>query len=256
MLLTLVMLITTSAGGAKVALVERTSLGVKAAEAARLRAQLATTLGAEGLDVEQVGPACTERACLLELARARGGCVVGVTLVKNRKGLTVDLEAVAEGQVILQQTFLLTGTPLDRSPEAQVFAHQLATRTAKDDRPLEERAREEPRLTPRETVVEEELPAVTAAAPAAPKVLGISASAVGAVAIGLLVASAVVKGNLDAALAEKPVITTLSRAQAQQQADVANGLLAGGVLGLGLGLAGGATAFVLGLGPPPDGGYR
>lgn len=255
MLLTLVMLITTSAGGAKVALVERTSLGVKAAEAARLRAQLATTLGAEGLDVEQVGPACTERACLLELARARGGCVVGVTLVKNRKGLTVDLEAVAEGQVILQQTFLLTGTPLDRSPEAQVFAHQLATRTAKDDRPVEERATgEEPRLTPRETVVEEELPAVTAAAPAAPKVLGISASAVGAVAIGLLVASAVVKGNLDAALAEKPVITTLSRAQAQQQADLANGLLAGGVLGLGLGLAGGATAFVLG--PPPDGGYR
>ncbi|MBI4934254.1 MAG: hypothetical protein HY828_10275, partial [Actinobacteria bacterium] len=65
--------------------------------------------------------------------------------------------------------------------------------------------------------------------------------------LGALVAGAVVKQQLDAALAERPVVTTLSRAQAEQQAGLANGLLGGGAAALGAGVAGGVTALVLAL---------
>lgn len=246
--MSLVVLLVASAGGAKVALVERSTLGVSPAEGARLRAQLLATLDKVNLAAELVTPACASRECLTEVARTRGGCVIGVTLVKNRKGLTIDLEAVDAAHVVLQQTFLLTGPLLERSPEAQVFAHQLAGRLVADERPVVERP--PPTLEPRPELVAEE-PIEVAPPRVAPRVLAVSAAGAGAVAVGLLIASAVVKGNLDSALAEKPVVTTLTRAQAQQQADLANGLLAGGVVGLGVGLALGATAIVLPLGESP-----
>ena len=133
--LTLLALLSSTDG--KVAIVERTTLGIPAGSGVALRQRLRMALGAAGLEAELVSPACADRDCLTALARSRGACVVGVTLVKNKKGLTVDLEAVDAAAVVLQQTFLLANDQLERSPEAQVFAYQLGTRLAKD-RPVVE----------------------------------------------------------------------------------------------------------------------
>ncbi len=242
--LTLLALLSSTDG--KVAIVERTTLGIPAGSGAALRQRLRVALGAAGLEAELVSPACADRECLTALARTRGACVVGVTLVKNKKGLTVDLEAVDAAAVVLQQTFLLANEQLERSPEAQVFAYQLGTRLAKD-RPVVEPPPPPKVLTP--GLVEAPPPWLEpspAPSRVAPRVLGGVAGGLGAAAIGLLVASAVVKGQLDTALRE-PVVTSLTRIEAQQQADLANGLLGGSVVALGLGLASGATALVLGL---------
>lgn len=232
----------------QVAIVERSTLGISAQAGAQLRGRLKLALEQEGVTAVLSGESCADRACLLAQSQSREGCVVGMTVVKNRKGLTVDLEAVQDGAVVLQQTFLLSSDKLDSSPDAQVFAHQLQKRLAKD-RPVAEPPPvvAAPKLTPPIAEAKPEW-LEPAPAPVAPVVLGGVSAGVGAVAIGLLVASAVVKGQLDTSLQERPVVTTLTRAEAQQQADVSNALLGVGLAGLGLGLAGGATALGLGLG--------
>ncbi len=241
-MLTLVLLLLTSVTDGRVSIVERSTLGVSPATGASLRERLKTVLTREEISTTVLKENCTSRECLMSLARERGTCVVGVTLVKNKKGLTVDVEAVDGEVVVLQNTFLLTGEKLEQSPEAQVFAHKLRARLV-DDRPVAEKP---PTLEPKREVVEPSLDDSLARAPqsVAPTVLTGVAIGSGVVAISLLIASAVVKGQLDAQLATQPV-TGLTRVQAQQQADLANGLLAGSVIGFGVGIAAGATALLL-----------
>jgi len=224
----------------RIAIVERSSLGIPAAGAAQLREQLKGALATGGLEAVVAPEACPDRPCLMALAQSRGAVVIGMTVVKNRRGLTVDLEAVDAEVVVLQQTFLLSSEKLERSPEAQVFAHQLHARLAKDTPVVEAPKTLEPVAR-----VESAPGWIEPAPPVAPRVVGISSAAVGVVAVGLLIAGAVVKGQLDSALAQQPVVTTLTRAQAQQKADLANGLLGGGTAALGLGVAGGITALVM-----------
>lgn len=247
-MLPLLLTLLTSAAEPPIAIVERSTLGVSTQAGAGLRGKLKLALGAAGLEAVVSAQGCQDRACLLAQAQARGGCVVGMTVVKNRKGLTIDLEAVKDDALVLQQTFLLTSEKLDTSPDAQVFAHDLKKRLERD-RPLAEPPPAPQEQAPTLTPVVETRPEwlEPAPAPVAPVVLGGVSAGVGAAAIGLLIASAVVKGQLEAALQQRPVITTLTRDGARQQADLANALLGIGLAGLGVGVAGGATALGIGL---------
>lgn len=225
---------------ARVLIAERTTLQLTPAAGAELRAQFAAALTEARLAPELVSDKCPDRACLFALARDSKAAVVGVTLVKNRRGLTVDLEAVNAVTVLQQRTIAVAAEHLDQSADVQLFAHQLAALLLLD-RPVADAPK--PELVP-QAVPEE--PLVVAAQPSpAPKVIGGVSAGLGAVGIGLLVAGLVVKGSLDAALAEQPVVTSLTRAQAEQQASLANGLMAGGAVALGLGVAGAATAMGL-----------
>lgn len=249
-MLPLLLTLLTTAADPQVTIVERSTLGVSSQVGAQLRGKLKLALEAAGLEVVISAQSCADRNCLLAQAQARGGCIIGMTVVKNRKGLTIDLDAVKDEGLVLQQTFLLTSEKLETSPDAQVFAHDLQKRLAKD-RPVAEQpppAVKEPTLTPTVEARPEWLEPVPS--PVAPKVLGGVSAGVGAVAIGLLVASAVVKGQLDTSLQEKPFVTTLTREDAQKQADLSNALLGIGLAALGLGVAGGATALGLGLSGP------
>lgn len=246
-MLGLMLVLLTTAADAKVTIVERSTLGLSPAAGALLRERLKLAFEKVGLEVALATEGCADRLCLLAVAHTQKSCAVGVTVVKSRKGLTVDLEAVDAEHVLLQQTFLLSSEKLETSPEAQVFAYQLSAKLVKD-RPVVEAPVPEPRSVAVEVETKPEW-LEPAPAPMGPRVLGISSAAVGAAGLALIVVSAVVKGQLDTALAEQPVITSLTRGQAQQQADLSNALLGTGVVALGLGLAGGTTALVLGSQP-------
>jgi hypothetical protein len=236
-----------TAADSEVAIVERSTLGISAQAGAQLRAKLKVALEQVGLEVVLVPDSCADRSCLLGFAK--GGCAVGMSVVKNKKGLTVDLEAVKDDVVLLQQTFLLMPNEvLEKSPDAQVFAHQLQSRLAKDRPVATTTVPEQEKLTPKTEVVETK-PEWTEppARSAAPSVIGGVSGGVGALGIGLIIASVAVKGGLDTALQQQPVVTTLNRVQAQQQADLSNALMAAGLASLGLGIAGGATALGLGV---------
>lgn len=228
----------------EVLIVERSTLGVPPATGAQLRERLGLVFSGAGLAPQLGKERCADRACLLRLAEARGACAVGVTLVKNRQGLTVDVEAVDGGQVVLQQTFLLGAAPIDESPDARFFAERLAGRL-RPDRPVVEPP-PEAQLIPARRPEPEALRVAEVPAPLAPKVIGGASVAVSALGLGLLIGGGVVKGGLDAALAEQPVVSSLTRPQAEQQAALANGLMAGGAIALGLGVAGTITALALG----------
>ncbi len=251
-MLPLLLTLMLTAGDPEIAIVERTTLGVSSQAGAQLRGKLKLALEKVGLEVVITPDACADRTCLLDMAR--GGCAIGMSLVKNKKGLTVDLEAVKDGAVVLQQTFLLMpNESLEKSPDAEVFAHQLQSRLAKD-RPVVAAVPEkekEPKLTPTNELVDAK-PEWVEPAPrsAAPSVIGGVSAGVGALGIGLIIASVAVKGGLDTALQQQPLVTTINRAQAQQQADLSNALMAAGLASLGLGIAGGATALGMGLSTP------
>jgi hypothetical protein len=240
----LVLTLTAAAGEARVVLVERSTLGLSATAGVELRGRLETAIERAGLSAEVSAARCADRACLMALAKDRATCVVGVSLVKNRKGLAVDLEAVDGKVVLVQETFLLSSDRLEDSPEAQVFAHHLAGKLVVD-RPVAEKV---PSVAPvPEAPTVDPRPELAAAPPSnlAPRVLFGTSAGVGAVGIGLLIAGAVVKGQLDSALAQQPVVTTLTRAEAEQQAALANGLLGAGAAALGVGVAGSVTALVM-----------
>ncbi|MEW5742821.1 MAG: hypothetical protein AB1938_28145 [Myxococcota bacterium] len=248
MLPVLLLLLSAAPGPPKVLIVERSTIGLGAAEAKDLRGRVALALDRASVPAEMADTRCRDRACLTALAKEKSACVVGVTLVKNRKGLTVDAEAVDATTVLVQETFLISSGALEDSPEAQVFAHHLAAKLLKD-RPVAETPVERPATVARalEPPATEPHPELTQTPPSplAPKVVFGVSSGVGAVGIGLLIAGAVVKGQLDGALLEQPVVTSLTRAQAEQQAALANGLFAAGWTALGLGLAGSLTALIM-----------
>lgn len=240
------------AAAPKVTLVERSTLGLTERQATEARGKLVGALSAAGLEAGTAAEQCEDRSCLVAKSLKRDHCVLGVTLAKSRKGITVDLEAVDGELLVLQHTFIATLDKLEKAPELTEFAQQLAKKLAVRDAPVVTPAPQEPRpvveLAPRET------PAWVDQRPVppsrAPVVLGAVAAGVGAVAIGLLVANVVVKGELDRALGEQPYVTSLTRTEAEAKAATANALLVGGVLGLTLGLGGGATALGLGLSTP------
>ncbi|MBL8914107.1 MAG: hypothetical protein JNM17_25610 [Archangium sp.] len=240
---------------ADVVVVERSTLGLPAPAGAELRTKLAKALEDVSVKAEVVNETCADRACLQSLARERKRVVVGMTIVKSKKGVTVDLDAVDGEAVVLQQTFLVSNVEkFERSPEAQVFAHQLSTRLLKDA-PVAENPKPEVEKPPVKVVPQPEWVDTSRAAPsAAPKVIGFTSLGVGVVGIALLIAGAVAKGQLDAALAEQPVVTTLTRPQALERAGAANALLGTGSVAIGLGVSGAITAAVLGASessPPP-----
>lgn len=240
MLVLPIALVLAAAPQARVSIVERSTLQLTAAAGAELRAQLASALTEARLAPELARDKCPDRACLFARARDSGAAVIGVTLVKDRRGVTVDLEAVNAVTVLQQRTLAVPAGRLDQSADVQLFAHQLAALLLLD-RPVAEA--EKPGLVPRDVP---DAPLVVAAGPSpAPKVIGGVSAGLGAVGLGLLVAGLVVKGGLDAALAEQPVVTSLTRAQAEQQASLANGLMVSGAVALGLGVAGAATAMGL-----------
>lgn len=245
MMLALALVLLSSAAPPKVQLVERATLGLSAQQGMEARRGLVSTLAAQGLAAELVPGTCADRGCLVAKSLKADRCVIGVTLTRSRKGLTVDLEAVDGELLVQQETFITAADALARAPELVAFAQKLARKLAPQDAPLAEP--EPKRLAAPEVGVQETPEWVESRPSRAPAVLGGLSAGVGAVAVGLLVASAVVKGQLDAALGEQPVITSITRAEAQQRADTANTLLVTGVAGLVLGLGGGATALGLGL---------
>lgn len=232
-------------------LVERNSLGLTAMEAARTREQLKHLMARAGFSVVMTGEVCGDSACLRGLAKARGHVVVGVTLVKSKKAVSVDLEAVDAAKVVLQQTFLAAPGELDRNEEAAAFVAALAERLevkAVADAPVADAPVVERKKDPELTLAPREEPvAWTQAEPKSnvgPKVLLAGAGAVLAGGVALLIAGAVSAGALEQRLQVQPVVG-LTRAEARAQADGANALMAAGTTAslVGVGLA--VTSVVL-----------
>jgi hypothetical protein len=240
----LALLVLLSAPDGGVVIVPRSTLGLATPAADRAREQLRTALEHAGLTATVSATACADHACLVTQASERRACALGVTLVKGRKDLAVDLEAVVEGAVVLQQSLSVVEPSLEQSQVVTAFAEALAAKL-RTDRPVAEAPLRLDR-PPSVEVTQEQPPAFVQARPLSPVLVGGLAGGVAAVGVGLLVGSGVVKGQLDMAL-QPPVVTALTRPQAEQQAALANGLLGGGLVALGLGVAGGVTALVLAL---------
>lgn len=248
----LMLLALAAADAPPVIIVERVTLGLKAAEAAVVRQELVDTFARGGVPARLGEASCPDRPCLHALAKGWSAWLVGVSVAKSKRGLTFDLEAVDEVRVLDQRAFLLLGKRVDQSPEVESFVARLREQRERlpSDRPVAEARTIEAVPVPGGS---EQPPAPAfdvrvAPTPAvAPKVLAVGAASVGLIGAGLLVGGLVSRGDLEGRLQERPVVTTLTRDAAERQAGVANALTAAGLALLGLGVAGGATAVVLAL---------
>lgn len=238
------------AAAPRVELVGRNNFGVDEKTASTLRERFRKAMTAEGLDATSLAEPCTDSACLKALAREHDVVVVGMTIAKGKKGFTIDLEALDARGSVLQQTFVISSDRVERSPDAQVFAKELALRLAPPEpepsKPLENTdvPVKEPQkkvvLAPEETTPDyvEERPAPRAL----PRVVLVSGAVVAVAGLAMIIGGAVSAGELDKTL-QAPVVTSLTRPQAQAQADGANALM-----GLGSAtLVAGAVAVVTGV---------
>jgi hypothetical protein len=239
------------AAGPRVELVERNSMGLDAKTAALLRERVRKAMVSEGLDAVVVPQPCTDTECLRTLARAHDVVVVGMTIVKSRKGFTIDLEAVDLQQQVLLQTFVIADERVERSPDAQVFARELALKLAapepapKKDVPLEDPPPKKVTLEPPARLDPEPVLVERAPVPAAPRVVLVSSAVVAAAGVAMIVGGAVSAAQLERSLQETPVVTTLTRPQAQAQADGANALMGFGTAAFVAGSLGIITGVAL-----------
>ncbi len=198
---------------------------------------LRDALGARELpasgELGRCGPA---EDCLLQKARAGGAIAIGLSIAAGRKGLLVDLEALApDGDVLASATFPLPASG-DRSlPEVRAFVEALAARWKVREPPA---VRVEPAPVTTLTATEDVPESFWSRTPPRVTLIAAGVTVVGTVALGI--AGAVVKGQLDTSLAAAPL--TLTRPQALDQAGLANGLFTGSLIS---GLISGAVAVVL-----------
>lgn len=250
LVLTLLVLAQSEPTGPRVEFVERNTVGVTAESSQRVRAGLTAMARKAGLRAIISREGCASSECLKELSESKKVSLVGVTTVKSRRGMTLDLEAVYGHRVLLLQTFVTSSESLESSAEAQKFIKELSAKLAasvpaEDPTPPADAPRVEVKPTvplPAETTPAwaEEQP-TRSSAPGV--VVGVSAGAV-ALGAGLLIAGLVASATLERELSSQAVVTTLTRPQAQARADVANGLMSAGSITAGLGAAGLVTGLI------------
>ncbi len=169
-----------------------------------------------------------ERAGFVVCVTSCKGATVSVTLSPGRRDLTVDLEAVdAGGKQLAVRTF---GVPLSGAPFPVDVAGFFAALKVESDAP---------KVVALEPVVEVEAKPVIvdrAPSPVLP-VLAVTTAVTAAAAIGLVIASLVVKGQVESRVQPGRAIEG-TRAEAQSQANLANGL--GTASAVTFGLAGAA----------------
>jgi len=247
--MTWVLAVVALAASPRVEFVERDTVGVKPETSLRVRTSLVALSTKAGLRAVLSTEGCTSSDCLKQISESKGVSLVGVTVVKSRRGLTIDLEAVFGPRVLLQQTFASSSDSLETSADAQRFGKELAAKLvatvpAEDPVVTDAPRVETPKSVPLPT---EPTPAWVEQTPtrsAGPGVVvGVSAGGM-AVGGGLLVAGLGGRANLDAELKSQPVVTTLTRPQAQSRADVANVLMGAGSVTAALGAAGLVTGLM------------
>ena len=237
-----------------VALVKRSSAGIDNAVTAVVMRAVSDALLEDGLTASLEDLRCPgDAACLASVAQGSSAvATVALTLVRGRKQLTVDLEAVDEAERalgVVTFTVPLLGAPLPlegtqflkRVADALLAAHQAAD--APKLQQLEPVARPPP-------VAAVEVRARSSSGSAGLKVAGGSAIVLGAATVGVLIAAMVVKSGLEGQLARQPL--PLTRVEAEQQASLANGLFTATVIAGGLTTAATVTTGVLWLKGPAD----
>jgi hypothetical protein len=203
--------------------------------------QITRGLEDEGFEVHPPTATCPEGpSCLGAIAKKEGlAAALAVTIVKGRRELAVDIEAIDPRQRRLAaETFLVPFKGEPFPPQAAELFHLLKQLLT----PLPEDA---PRVTQLEPDPASP-PQLTQAPPHRPllKVAAVTTIATGAIGLGLLIAGAVAKGQLDADIHRSTGIV-ITRDQANARAALANGLGTGSATALSLcGAAGVATGLL------------
>lgn len=227
-----------TAAPAEVLVVRRDTATVAPAVADKVVKHVIDGLTAEGVAARETTTACGGSVgCLAKTATdAHAAVAIGVTVLKARKGVSVDVEAVdAAGTALGAETFLVppAGEPLP--PEAAALFRRIAAAAVPvvaDD-------------APKRVELAPAAPVEVAAAPSSPllKVAFVGAGVTGVAAAGLAVAGFLTRATLQTKLAQPVVPGT--RAQAQGEATLTNGLLVGALISTLVAVAAGATAVLL-----------
>jgi hypothetical protein len=229
----------------QVLIVRRSSAGVADTTVAAVMHAVGNALERQGLVATIDVLTCSgDPACLAAQARASfAAATVAVTIVKGRRQLTLDLEAVDDAErPLTQRTFSvpLSGEPLPE--EGTRFVEEVAHALLAPLRPTD--APKVVELAPPPSRERLDVASAPPPTPLALRAAGGTTIALGAATVGLLIAGLVVKGGLDTQVNAGPVIQ-LTREQAGQQASSANGLLTASALGAALTAAAGITTGVL-----------
>ncbi len=223
-----------------IAVVKRSTSGVSEQVVALVLRTVEEGLRSEGLNPQSWPGICSDdRVCLGAAAKlAKTAAAVGVTVIRGRRDITVDLEAVdANQQQLAVQTFSVPSKGEPFPPEGIAFFNSVARRVKRDDAPREVRLTPEPAQQPAVEVIADRSPAA-----------GISAGvtiAAGVATIALVIAGIVVKGQLDAAINSGRPVAPLTRAAAEAKASTANALFSASLAAGGLTAAAAATTLVL-----------
>ena len=228
------------AASPQVVVIKRTSVGVSETAVARVVLTLLDELTKAGIEAREAPGTCgPERVCLASTAQlAKAAAALGVTIVRSRRDLTIDLEAVDDSEHPLGlQTFSvpLSGQPFP--PAASAFFASLAAAVVKP-------AADAPRAVQLEPPPSD-APIVIQRSNTAGHVAAVSTLVVGATAIGLLVAGMVMRGSLETKLRPPNGIISGPRADAERQAGQVNAVLTGSLVATVVALASGGAAILL-----------
>ncbi|MHB8876448.1 MAG: hypothetical protein ACYC8T_22365 [Myxococcaceae bacterium] len=232
-------------GGApqQVVLVKGSAVGISDQTAATVLRTVGEALQERGFATQLHQGACdADRSCLAKASQSAGAAAaLGVTMVRGRKDITIDLEAVdAQERQLAVQTFSANPRGRPFSGEAATFFDSLAGALAA---PLESDVPRVVDLASHPSAGRSEL---AAAPPSRTRQLSSGAAAVGGVAaLACLIGGLVVKGDLDSRLQAGPVVTGFTRDEAQGRAGLANGLFTGALLSAAVAGAAGVAAGVL-----------
>lgn len=227
-----------------VLVVRRETVGVSEPVVATVLRGVADGLTLEGLAAGEAKPACGgDAACLAQTAAdAHAAAAMGVTVVKTRKGLSVDLEAIAaDARALGVATFPVPASGAPFPPEAIAFLNKLARALA----PKEEDAPKLVELAPAPQKGPAPVEAVHATARRPllrPLVVG--TAIVGVAALGLGLAGGLYANDLKARFTAGRFINE-TRMQAQSEAALANGLVTGALISALVAAAAGVTGLIV-----------
>jgi hypothetical protein len=240
-----VLMLALAASPPQVALVKRSPPGLQNTVGAAVLHAVGDALKAKGLAVTIEVLGCEpDASCLASAARSSSSvATVALTIARGRKELTIDLEAVDENEKSLGVATLsvpLSGEPLPE--EGLRFLGRVADGLLK---PVVD-APKAVVLAPAEQPLQV---AVVAASPAPSrlpaKAAGGAAIILGVATVALLVAGTVMKGDFDARVGGPRIITSIRRAQAEEQATLINDLFTASTVGAGLTTAAAGAAGLL-----------
>lgn len=225
-----------------VLVVRRETAGVPEAAVAAVVRRVVDGLTAEGLAPGEVKLACAgDAACLATAARdAHAAGAIGVTVLKSRKGLSVDLEAIApDARSVAVETFPVPSSGEPFPIEGADFLKKAGRALAP---PSEDDA---PRATSLAPAPKEEVGvALEPRGNAALRVAATSAVVTGVLGLGFGVAGGVYGSALTAKFQPGRRVPQ-TRDSAVAEAGLANGLMTASLIASLVAVAAGTTAVVL-----------